>query len=194
MFVFDDITALHKRLAKSEKAFEIVFTHCQIVWEVARQLIERRKLSVDADFIRAGCFVHDIGAYSFISPEGVFDGPNYIKHGVTGYDILKSAGFPEELCRIAERHTGTGITMSQIQERGLPLPMKDYMAETLEEKLIMYADKFHSKTPKFNTAQSYRAYLGRFGEESVRRFDELVEMFGVPDLQGLSAQYRQPIV
>lgn len=61
-----------------------------------------------------------------------------------GEAILKSEGFPEKLWRFASHHTGVGLTRDVINQK-LPLPEADYLVETDEELLVMYADKFHSK-------------------------------------------------
>ncbi len=190
----NQIKLLHSKYAGSKYALELVFNHCQIVWEIAEQLIKRNKLVLENDLVKNGGFLHDIGAYRFIDEKGVFDEKNYIKHGIEGYKILKEEGLPEELCRMAERHTGVGIPKEQIIKRGLLLPAKDYIAETIEEKLVMYADKFHSKNPRFNSFDYYREYAKRFGEENQEKFVELANMFGIPDLELLSEKYHQPVV
>ncbi|MBI1839180.1 MAG: HD domain-containing protein [Candidatus Colwellbacteria bacterium] len=185
---------LHSKYAAGKYALELVFSHCQIVWEIAEQLIYRNKLVLENDLVKDGAFLHDIGAYRFIDEKGAFDEKNYIKHGIEGYKILKEEGLPEELCRMTERHTGVGIAKEQIIKRSLPLPAKDYIAETIEEKLVMYADKFHSKYPRFNSFDSYREYAKRFGEGNQEKFTELANMFGIPDLKLLSEKYHQQIV
>lgn len=65
------------------------------------------------------------------------------------------------------------------------------MAETDEELLVMYADKFHSKTtpPRFHTAATYRTHVARFGAANAERFDTMVARFGEPDLAALSQKY-----
>ena len=188
------IESLHRKYAPSPQVFETVFTHCHIVWEIAGQLIRVKNLKVQEELVMSGALLHDIGAYTFIDVENHFDEKRYIRHGIEGYKILKEEGLPEELCRIAERHTGVGITKRQIINRNLPLPLKDYTAETIEEQLIMYADKFHSKNPQFNSFDWYRAYTQRFGEDTVKKFEEFSHIFGIPELESLSIKYRQPIV
>ena len=44
---------------------------------------------------------------------------------------MRIEGYPRH-ARVCERHTGTGITQAMIEERGLPLPLQDFMPETLE--------------------------------------------------------------
>ena len=69
----------------------------------------------------------------------------YIRHGVIGARLLRAEAMPEEWARVAERHTGTGITMEDIISQNLDLPLADYCPETMLEKLICYADKFLSR-------------------------------------------------
>ena len=94
--------------------------------------------------------------------------------------MLRKAGAPEWLARVAERHTGAGITAEDIAENHLPMPPGDYMPETLLERLICYADKFYSKShPQVEKTQAQaRASLARFGADSAARFDDLAATFG----------------
>jgi uncharacterized protein len=89
-----------------------------------------------------------------------------------------------------------GISSADVLRQRLPLPAADYLAETDEEELVMYADKFHSKTtpPVFVTAATYAAGVRRFGEDKPARFAALVERFGEPDLPALARRYRHPLV
>ena len=77
---------------------------------------------------------------------GCFGDALYIMHGVLGGELLRNEGMGEEFARVAERHTGAGITADDIARQQLPLPPGDYMPETLLERLICYADKFYSKS------------------------------------------------
>jgi uncharacterized protein len=88
-----------------------------------------------------------------------------------------------------------GLTRDDVTAQRLPVPVADYLAETNEEELVMYADKFHSKTtpPVFVTADSCIRNLRRFGMEKVDRFTALREKFGEPDLTSLSRSYRPPV-
>lgn len=97
---------------------------------------------------------------------------------------------------MASHHTGVGVTRAQILARKLPLPPEDYLADSTEEALVMYADKFNSKSdpPHFNSAETYRAHVGAFGADNAAAFDRLIERFGTPDLVELSNKYGQAIV
>ena len=183
----DQIRALHQRFAPSAAAFDLVHTHCLIVWEVARQLLPS---GLDADLVRAGALLHDVGVYRLAPQE------SYIRHGVLGEELLREAGLPDRLSRFCAHHTGVGLTRQDVQRQGLPLPPGDYLAGSAEERLVMYADKFHSKRtpPVFVSRESYRAGVARFGADKAVLFDELVAEFGEPDLAALSAAFGHPIL
>ncbi|MEU4242449.1 HD domain-containing protein [Actinoplanes sp. NPDC026619] len=184
-----DYPGLHREVAPDDEAFELVLTHCEIVWAIARQLIDTGGLAVDVELVRAGCLVHDIGVH-------LLGEAAYIRHGVLGEALLRERGFPEKLARFCSHHTGVGLTREDIERQQLPLPVDDYLAETAEERLVMYADKFHSKTtpPVFLTAASYAARVRRFGDAHAARFAEMVREYGEPDLTELSRHHRHPVV
>jgi uncharacterized protein len=191
---YDEIVQLHKKCAPDSRAFEIIFTHSTIVRDIALYLASKNNLKdINIQLIEAGALLHDIGTYELYE-NGKFDRDRYITHGVLGYEILRKEGYPESLCRIASNHTGAGITRGMIKEQKLPLPDNDYVANSIEEKLVMYADKFHSKTPRFNTYESYHKFSERFGKEATDRFEAMAKEFGLPDLEYFSTKYDQPIV
>ncbi|MEV7870609.1 HD domain-containing protein [Streptomyces sp. NPDC088124] len=187
----NEIRALHERYAPSHEALDLVFTHCEIVCGIAAQLVAQTAIPLDADLVRVGALLHDIGVYRLYDQAGRLDHRDYIRHGVLGYEILREEGFPEPLRRFCSCHTGVGITRHDIRERKLAIPETDYLAETVEEQLVMYADKFHSKTtpPTFLTADSYAAQVERFGTDKVHAFGLLRARFGEPDLTSARARY-----
>ncbi|MEU7006584.1 HD domain-containing protein [Streptomyces sp. NPDC046332] len=192
----DEIRALHMKHAPSAEAFELVFTHCEIVWKIAQQLLPVPGLALDMELVRAGSLLHDIGVYRLYDAAGRLDKRNYVRHGLLGHEILAGEGLPEILCRFCSCHTGVGLTRHDIREQGLPLPPGDYTAETPEERLVMYADKFHSKTtpPTFVRPHTYTAHLSRYGEHKVQAFDELRATFGDPHLAPLSDAHDHAVI
>lgn len=191
---FEEIRALHKRLAPTKEAFELVFTHSKIVSEIANALLLAKNVpGIDVKFVEVGCLLHDIGVYELYK-DGVLNEKRYITHGIEGYGILKSEGFDEAICRIASHHTGVGLSREDIRSQNLPLPDEDLLAETVEERLVMYADKFHSKTPKFNSFESYSNQVNRFGADKVVAFHKLAEEFGIPSLENVSQKYNHPLI
>jgi uncharacterized protein len=189
-----EILALHAKHAPAQAALDLVYGHCLIVRGIAEQLLTRVD-DVDGDLVRAGALLHDIGVYRLYDDAGELDQANYVRHGVLGHELLAEEGLPERICRFASHHTGVGISRDEVIRQGLPIPPGDYMAETREETIVMYADKFHTKTapPAFLTAGRYAASVGRFGADKVAAFEALRERFGDPDLASLSGRYGQPL-
>jgi uncharacterized protein len=194
----EDILRLHEKHAPTAEAFDLVYAHCVIVCGIAEQLHSRMDADqrIDIDLTRAGALLHDVGAYRLYDPAGHLDGKNYIRHGILGYELLREDGLPEAICRFASHHTGVGLTRDDVIAQRLPLPPADYLADTPEERLVMYADKFHSKKtpPVFLTAPAYAASVRRFGEDKVTAFQAMRDTFGEPDLAPFSAAYGHRII
>ncbi|TDB91668.1 HD domain-containing protein [Actinomadura sp. KC216] len=190
----DEIRALHERYAPTAEALELVWTHCAIVCEIAEQVMDGGGFDVDKDLVRAGCLLHDIGVYRLYDAAGTLDHKNYVKHGLLGHELLHAEGFPEPICRFCSRHTG--LARDDIERQQLPIPAGDYLAESAEERLVAYADRFHSKTdpPTFVTADSYIVRARRFGERKIADFQAMREHYGEPDLTSLAADHGHAIV
>ena len=75
------------------------------------------------------------------------------------------------------------------------MPNRDYVAKSTEERLVMYADKFHSKTtpPKLMSVEAYRQYTSQFNDQNGARFDKLIAEFGEPDLAPFAKKYNLEI-
>jgi uncharacterized protein len=191
-----EIYALHAKHAPTADARDTVYTHCVIVCGIAEQLHDRSGLGGDISLVRAGCLLHDVGVYRLYGADGVLDVANYIRHGILGYELLRGAGFPEVICRFAAHHTGVGLTRDDVVRQELPLPPCDYLAETPEERLVMYADKFHSKStpPALLTGDAYAASVRRFGEDKVAAFTAMRAVFGEPDLAPFGRAYGHRLV
>ena len=190
-----EIRALHERHAPTADLFDVVFTHCEIVARIADRIVEASGLDVDRDLVRAGCLLHDLGVYRLYDASGRRRDESYLLHGLLGHELLRGEGFPEELCRFCSCHTGVGLTRHDIVAQRLPLPVADYVAVTTEEKVVMYADKFHSKTspPRFVTPDGYAVHVRRFGEDKVEAFARLRAEFGEPELDGLAHAYGHAV-
>ena len=194
----DEILGLHEKHAPTAGAFDLVYTHCVIVCGIVEQLHARLGAGqeIDIDLARAGALLHDVGVYRLYNKAGNLDSANYIRHGILGYELLREEGLPEAICRFASHHTGVGLTREDVIAQRLPLPPADYLADTGEEQLVMYADKFHSKRtpPVFFTAPAYAAKVRRFGPKKVAAFETMRATFGEPDLEAFSAAYGHRII
>ena len=171
---------INKYYPEDNELRHILLVHSRAVADKALAIADRHpELSLDRQFIEEAAMLHDIGIVRCNAP-GIqcFGAEPSICHGRIGADMLRAEGFPRH-ARVCERHTGTGITRSQIIAQKLPLPEQDFLPETMEEKVICYADKFFSKThlDEEKTMEQAIASLSKFGEEGVARFREWVKMF-----------------
>lgn len=147
----------------------------------------RPPLELNAELVSAGAMLHDIGILQCHAPSILCVGTRpYIAHGMIGAEMLRDYGRAhgldlEPFARICERHTGTGITAKEVREQRLPIPERDWLPETPEEKLVCLADKFFSKSGdmKDKPADVVRRSLEKFGADTVERFDALLRLFGV---------------
>lgn len=172
-----------EKYVKDEELKRLLIAHSRRVAEkaVATARDCGMEKSVDMQFLYDAAMLHDIGVTECNAP-GIhcFGTLPYICHGTAGADILRREGLEERYARVCERHTGSGLTAEEITERGLPLPTRDYLPETPEEKLICYADKFYSKSGDPNREKDLervRASMAKHGEGALRRFEQLHELF-----------------
>jgi uncharacterized protein len=190
-----EIELLHKKYAPTEMLFNSVYGHCQIIEEIAIQLIDRGDLDIDKAFVRAACLLHDLGVYALYDKNGkkVAD-YNYMNHGIKGEEILRKEHLAPELARVASHHLGVGFTEEDIRRQGLPF-RKPYMPKTREERLVTYADKFHSKTtpPRFNTYDTFKNYAATFDQAIAARFEQLSHEFGKPELTPIIKKYGHEV-
>lgn len=98
-------------------------------------------------FIEESAVLHDIGIFFTDAPDlGCYGRLPYVSHGYKGHDLLLEEGLPKHAL-VCERHTGTGLTLSDIDRQKLDLPRRQMEPVSLAEKIICYCDKFFSKEP-----------------------------------------------
>ena len=164
----------------------ILLVHSRQVAERALRIVDAHpELSLDRTFVLEAAMLHDIGIF-LCDAKGIkcFGTEPYICHGRLGAELLRKEVWPRH-ARVCERHTGAGLTKEDILTQKLPLPAQDFLPETMEEKLICYADKFYSKTKlgKEKTLEQAVRSLSQFGTEGVERFLAWQKSFE-PDLNG----------
>lgn len=159
---------------------DLLLTHSEMVARKALAVADAADLDIDRGFVYNAAMLHDIGIFRCDAPGIHCLGTEpYIRHGVIGAELLRQEGL-EEYARICERHTGSGLTAKEIAETGMPLPHKDFLPETIVEKLICYADKFFSKSGdprEEKSLERVRRSMAKFGPDSLERFDELHRLF-----------------
>ena len=157
----------------------ILMTHSRLVADKALE-IGRRLEGVDLEFVEEAAMLHDIGIIRCDAPEICCHGDlPYICHGIEGRKILESEGLPRHAL-VCERHTGSGLTVDDIITQHLPLPHRDMTPQSIEEKLICYADKFFSKSgdiTKEKPIEKVIKSMERHGQNTLLRFMALHKLF-----------------
>ena len=177
----DPLKIIKKYYPENSKLFKVLIKHSEAVAQKALK-IAKKFPEVDKNFIYEAAMLHDIGIiFTYIpklNPDGKYP---YIAHGYLGREILEKEGLPKHAL-VCERHMGVGITKEEIIKKNLPLPPRDMIPVTLEEKIIAFADKFYSKHPdeiiKEKSVEQIIKDLKKYGEDKVKIFEEWLKLFG----------------
>ena len=160
--------------------YNSVWSHSRLVADKALQLAQAHpELEIDLNFVYEAAMIHDIGVFLTNAPSIYCTGDQpYICHGVLGAELMRADGYPRHAL-VCERHTGTGLTVADIIAQNLPLPHRDMCPVRLEEKLVCFADKFYSKSnpDREKPLDKVRKSVARYGEDSLRRFEEMAALF-----------------
>ena len=171
----------NKYYQPGEPITELLLKHSQQVATLAQAIADANPhLPIDHTFLYEAAMLHDIGVFRTHAPSIHCHGEaHYMQHGIIGAELLRNEGL-EAHALVCERHIGVGLTLDDIITQNLPLPHKDMLPETLEEKLVCYADNFFSKSqPEVQrTFTQVRNSIARFGSENIERFDMLAQLFG----------------
>jgi uncharacterized protein len=165
-----------------EQAYEILKTnhcptpvieHCLAVTgfaeEIARKL-QAKGYTLNLDLVTAGAMLHDLGRAK----------SHAVDHSLVGAEMAKTLGLPESVVNIIKRHVGAGITPDEAEALGWP--NGNYVPQTLEEKVVAYADKrvgHHDPVPIENEIMRLQAENKPQAAERVRRLhQEIVDLLG----------------
>ncbi len=177
---------LQKYYAPSSATYRILVIHSVLVaskaLEIARTYQQRHaEAALDLGFIEEAALLHDIGVLRCDAP-GIhcFGQEPYIKHGMLGREILEGEGLPQHAL-VCERHTGVGLTREEVIAQKLPLPLRDYLPLSLEEKIICLADRFYVKNPEAlyrpMSLERIEEKMGQYGAAALARWKELRAVF-----------------
>ena len=159
--------------------------HSEDVRRKALEIASNCGFDLDLELVSDGAMLHDIGIFKCHAPDIYCNGSApYITHGIIGGKLLRQYAAEngldlEKYALICERHTGSGLSIEDICAQRLPLPEKDFLPETLEEKLICLADKFFSKSGsgEEKSLEQVRRSFSRFSPSAQERFEELCRTF-----------------
>ena len=120
------------KLLSRSRCSRRVIEHCKTVASLAVQIAEvckEKGLDVDVQLVEIGAILHDIGRSKTHS----------VDHVIAGARIARELGLPSSVVSIIERHAGGGVDIDEAKRLGWTI--KSYLPQTLEEKIVCYADK-----------------------------------------------------
>jgi len=183
MFQVDYFHIIHKFIPPHSPLYKIYLPHVALVTAKALQIASRLELSREQlRFIEEAAMLHDIGVVN-VTPYAPSSGRQfpYLCHAPLGRAMLEAEGLPCHAL-VAERHVGVGITRQEIVEQGLPLPVRDMVPESLEERIISWADLFYSKHPerlwREASISDVEQHLARYGSRQQEVFRQWLREFG----------------
>ena len=116
-------------LLRNNGVAEDDITHCIKMAEKALEIAYRTNRDLDFEFIGRGALFHDLGKAK----------THDIEHGAIGAEMGRVLGLPDRINAVMEKHIRGGLTSEDVIELGLAV--KDYTLHTLEERIIIYADR-----------------------------------------------------
>lgn len=189
---------LHQKYCHSEMLLDLVWTHSNVVTDIAMQLYEAGKFdtsNLPREYVIQAGLLFEIGMYGCQGFEHFPGQPPmtrpYVQHGIIGAWILHREGYSPQVIQVAHAHMGVGISSQDITSYGVNLPSADYLAFTKLQQLIMYAAKFHSKAPSFKNREEIITGLERYGKEKTKIFEDFEKTFGEPNLSEVVEKYKQ---
>jgi uncharacterized protein len=141
------------KLLKANGTEDNVIQHCIAVSELAVEISKRLILAghkLDIGFVESAALLHDIGRSK----------THDIRHGIEGAHILRK--YPR-YARVCECHIGAGIT--RLEATALGLAPRDYLPETLEERVVCYADKLVQGTKRTTLKETLEKFRRRLGAD-----------------------------
>jgi uncharacterized protein len=120
------------RILREAGCRQNIIRHAQAVSRLAFEIAtvsKEKGYNVDVDLVQIGGLLHDIGRAKTHS----------VHHAIIGAEIARSIGLPEQVIAIIKRHVGGGISAREARKLGWPKDV--YVPQSLEEKIVSYADK-----------------------------------------------------
>lgn len=151
------------RILLDEGCSYAVVEHCKKVKKVAKRIgnaIRNNGHNVFLDVVIAGALLHDLG-------RGKTHG---LMHAIVGAEIARKRGIDERICNIIERHIGGGLDEDDAKMLGLPI--KNYIPQTIEEKIVCHADNLSGKE-KLKIDDALKPYIERKLDKTVKRIKNL---------------------
>lgn len=127
--ILDSDIEILRKVGMSEEDIKHCLKVAQKALEIADRIKSKANIELDMELIGRGALFHDLGKAK----------THGIEHGKVGAELGRAIGLPEEITSIMEKHIRGGLSEEEAKELGLPI--KDYSLKTLEEKIVIYADR-----------------------------------------------------
>ncbi|MEM1590093.1 MAG: TIGR00295 family protein [Candidatus Bathyarchaeia archaeon] len=161
------------KLLRESGCQENVIKHCEAVAEQAVEIAKKcleKGINVNLELVEIGALLHDIGRAKTHS----------VHHAIIGMQIAKTLGLPEPIIAIIKRHVGGGITAEEAEKLGWPKDV--YTPQTIEEKIVAYADKLiegSKRVPIEETIQKFSRELPPTAIARIKRLrKEMLALIG----------------
>lgn len=158
------------RLLKQSGCSPRVIQHCRTVAKHAvriAKILQKKGSKVDIDLVEIGALLHDIGRSK----------THGVDHALIGGRIAEDSSLPVSVIRIIERHVGAGIPADEAEKLGWP--KKSYVPNTLEERIVNYADKLVEGTHRVPMKRTIAHFSRKMGKNhpAIGRLRALDEEF-----------------
>jgi uncharacterized protein len=159
----------------NRRTYRLLVRHSENVAQKALTIAQKcTELKPDLEFIVQAAMLHDIGIGWTNTPALGCTGLHpYVCHGVLGRRVLEQHGLFRHAL-VCERHIGVGLYAEEIERLNFPMPIKEMLPLSIEEKIICYSDKFFSKknnsTGKEKSIPEIINGLRCYGIDKVLRF------------------------
>ncbi|MEM3549628.1 MAG: TIGR00295 family protein [Candidatus Bathyarchaeia archaeon] len=143
-----------------------VIKHCEAVRKLAVEMAEAcmvKGVNVNLELVEVGALLHDIGRSKTHS----------VHHAVVGAEIAKNLGLPEKVISIIKRHVGGGVTAEEAKRLGWPTDT--YIPQTIEEKIVSYADKLIEGSKKVSIEKTIEKLSRELPPTAIRRIRKMHE-------------------
>jgi uncharacterized protein len=127
--VHDSIQETDIDLLRQAGVSEEDIAHSVKVAQKALEIALRIPKDLEMELVGRGALFHDLGKAK----------TREIEHGRLGAELGAALGLPPAITAVMEKHIRGGLSTEEAIELGLPV--KDYTLSTLEERIIIYADR-----------------------------------------------------
>lgn len=166
---------MNEKLPSRENAIKLLYGvgcsqnvvhHCIAVAELAVKIVKlasKKGVKVNQKLVEIGALLHDIGRAK----------THTVHHAITGAELAKKYGLSESIIRIIKRHVGGGISPQEAEKLGWPNDI--YVPQTMEEKIVSYADKLIEGAKRVSIQHTITKMSKKIPEDAVKRMWKLHE-------------------